>query len=223
VLEEDGENSIYVVTRWYRPPEILLNCRDYDGAVDVWLVDFRCIRYYFYYIIIRCHLCLPTPTEHRAVGCILGELLLRKALFPGDDYMSQLKLIHNLVGTQAPTDLDFITAERAKKFMLGLPRRAPTPMPSAVPACRGDPDLLDMMQRLLTFQPARRITVQEALEHPFLAANRVPESEVTAQFTFEDDFGFESEDPDSLDKDRLQTLMWEQMRLLHPYISPRHP
>ena len=35
-MEEDSEGSIYVVTRWYRSPEILLNCRNYGGEIDVW-------------------------------------------------------------------------------------------------------------------------------------------------------------------------------------------
>ncbi len=44
----------YVVTRWYRAPELLLSCDVYSGAIDVW-----------------------------SVGCILAELLLRKPFFPG--------------------------------------------------------------------------------------------------------------------------------------------
>ena len=44
----------YVVTRWYRAPELLLSCDHYSAAIDVW-----------------------------AVGCILAELLLRKPLFAG--------------------------------------------------------------------------------------------------------------------------------------------
>ena len=44
----------YVVTRWYRAPELLLECKGYDGGVDVW-----------------------------AIGCILGEMLARKPLFRG--------------------------------------------------------------------------------------------------------------------------------------------
>ena len=44
----------YVVTRWYRAPELLLSCRDYGAPIDLW-----------------------------SVGCILAELLGRKPLFPG--------------------------------------------------------------------------------------------------------------------------------------------
>lgn len=54
----------YVVTRWYRAPELLLNCSEYTGAIDVW-----------------------------SVGCILGEIMTREPLFPGKDYVQQLRLI----------------------------------------------------------------------------------------------------------------------------------
>lgn len=54
----------YVVTRWYRAPELLLNCSEYTSAIDMW-----------------------------SVGCILMEILKREPLFPGKDYVQQLELI----------------------------------------------------------------------------------------------------------------------------------
>lgn len=54
----------YVVTRWYRAPELLLNCSEYTAAIDVW-----------------------------SVGCILMEIIRREPLFPGKDYVQQLALI----------------------------------------------------------------------------------------------------------------------------------
>lgn len=54
----------YVVTRWYRAPELLLNCSKYTAAIDIW-----------------------------SVGCILAEILTRVPLFPGKNYLQQLLLI----------------------------------------------------------------------------------------------------------------------------------
>lgn len=54
----------YVVTRWYRAPELLLNCSEYTAAIDIW-----------------------------SVGCIMGEIVTREPLFPGRDYVHQLRLI----------------------------------------------------------------------------------------------------------------------------------
>ncbi|KAJ0914351.1 putative mitogen-activated protein kinase CMGC-MAPK family [Helianthus annuus] len=58
----------YVVTRWYRAPELLLNCSEYTAAIDIW-----------------------------SVGCILGEILTRQRLFPGKDYVHQLRLITEVI------------------------------------------------------------------------------------------------------------------------------
>lgn len=53
----------YVVTRWYRAPEIMLACHEYSKPIDIW-----------------------------SVGCIFAELILRKPYFPGDDYIDQVRL-----------------------------------------------------------------------------------------------------------------------------------
>ena len=85
---EGGELTEYVVTRWYRAPEIMLACQvrraacspfplrgsragaqEYTKAIDIW-----------------------------SVGCIFAELLGHKPLFPGDDYIHQLRLIVEILG-----------------------------------------------------------------------------------------------------------------------------
>ncbi|XP_074871007.1 cyclin-dependent kinase 3 isoform X4 [Carettochelys insculpta] len=61
---------VKVVTLWYRAPEILLGCKYYSTAVDVW-----------------------------SVGCIFAEMVTRKALFPGDSEIDQLFRIFRTLGT----------------------------------------------------------------------------------------------------------------------------
>ena len=51
----------YVATRWYRAPEILLGCKRYTTGVDLW-----------------------------SLGCILGEMLSRSPLFPGNSTLEQV-------------------------------------------------------------------------------------------------------------------------------------
>jgi len=58
-----------VVTRWYRPPELLFGAVDYGAAVDVW-----------------------------SAGFILGELLTGRPLFPGDSESEMIFLISELLG-----------------------------------------------------------------------------------------------------------------------------
>ena len=96
--EGNAELTEYVVTRWYRAPEIMLACREYTRAVDVW-----------------------------SVGCILGELLGRKPLFPGNDYIHQLQIIADTVGSPPTEELHFITSEKAMRFMKSQPRKKKVP------------------------------------------------------------------------------------------------
>lgn len=59
-----------VITLWYRPPEILLGVRTYALPVDVW-----------------------------SVGCIIGEMVTKKAMFPGDSEIDELFKIFRVLGT----------------------------------------------------------------------------------------------------------------------------
>ncbi|KAG2129199.1 Pkinase-domain-containing protein [Suillus bovinus] len=64
-----------VITRWYRPPELLFGCRYYSSAVDIW-----------------------------SVGCIFAELMLRTPYLPGESDMDQLKTIFRALGTPTEED-----------------------------------------------------------------------------------------------------------------------
>ncbi|GAU39835.1 hypothetical protein TSUD_68830 [Trifolium subterraneum] len=89
----DGEfMTEYVVTRWYRAPELLLCCDYYGTSIDMW-----------------------------SVGCIFAEILGRKPIFPGTDCLNQLKLIVNILGTPHESDLEFIDNPKAKWYIKSLP------------------------------------------------------------------------------------------------------
>ena len=79
----------YVVTRWYRAPELLTESQYYGPPVDLW-----------------------------SVGCILAEVLLRRPLFQGKDYMHQLEEIINVLGTPSDESLAFITNSMAKRAIM---------------------------------------------------------------------------------------------------------
>lgn len=59
--QEDEFKTEYVITRWYRSPEVILKASEYTKAVDIW-----------------------------SIGCIFAELLGRTPLFPGEDYLDQI-------------------------------------------------------------------------------------------------------------------------------------
>jgi len=189
----DGASSAplteYVVTRWYRAPEIMLACQEYTRAIDVW-----------------------------SVGCIFAELLARSPLFPGEDYIAQLRLICDKLGKPTEKDLDFVTSERARKFMMSLPNKPATPMSEVFPAFKAEKEALDLIKRMLEIHPGKRITVEEALEHPYLSSLHNPSDEPVADFHFS--FDFEHED---LPRERVQELIWKEIREYHPEIAEINP
>ena len=167
----------------------MLACHDYSKAIDVW-----------------------------SVGCIFAELLARQALFPGEDYIAQLRLICEKMGRPAENDLDFVTSDRAKRFILSLPLKSAVPMADLFPAHRNETDAHDLLKKMLDFHPDRRITINDALSHPFMSSLHNPDDEPCANFTF--DFDFEDED---LSRERVQALIWDEIREMHSDIPETHP
>ncbi|GJX80009.1 mitogen activate protein kinase [Tanacetum coccineum] len=82
VTSETAFMTEYVVTRWYRAPELLLNSSDYTADIDVW-----------------------------SVCCIFMELMDRKPLFPGRDHLHQLRLRVELIGTPSEAELGYSNVE----------------------------------------------------------------------------------------------------------------
>ncbi|CAI5723332.1 unnamed protein product [Peronospora farinosa] len=76
------------------------------------------------------------------------------------------------------------------------------------------PDALDLLQKMLVIDPKKRISVDDALAHPYLASIRNVEDETTATSSF--DFDFENE---KLTKPVLQKLIWDEMRHFHPEVG----
>ncbi|CAJ1005390.1 putative Protein kinase domain/Protein tyrosine kinase [Leishmania naiffi] len=154
-LDPDEQLSFGVVTQWYRAPEIILDAA-YSYASDVW-----------------------------SVGVILGELLLRRHLFPGktNDSANQLQLIFHLVGTPSKdifdADRSFGRAsQNAKNYALAYIEHRPCPstlvnLLSTAPALRHSaieavpPQAVQLAQQLLRFDPAKRPSADEALRHPW--------------------------------------------------------
>ena len=184
--DENADLTEYVVTRWYRAPEIMLGCMKYTKDVDVW-----------------------------SLGCIFAEMMTRKPLFPGQDYIDQLHLIMNALGIPSEEDLYFITNTRAKKFMAsefekrGSTTVAPKPLKGRFKEINDD--ALNLMEKMLTIDPNRRISVDEALSHPYFESIRSIDDETVASQVF--NFEFENE---TLDKKALQQCIWDDMLTFHP-------
>ncbi|QRV88767.1 mitogen activated protein kinase [Ceratobasidium sp. AG-Ba] len=137
--DEGGFMTEYVATRWYRAPEIMLSFRKYSTAIDMW-----------------------------SIGCILGELLGMKPMFKGKDYVDQLNIIIDVLGTPDEETLKRIGSVKAQAYIRSLPVKEPKPFKTLFP--NAEDQALDLLSKLVTFDPANRLTVLEALKHPYLDA-----------------------------------------------------
>lgn len=138
-----------------------------------------------------------------SVGCILAEMLGSRALFPGKNYLHQLVLILSVIGTPTPEDMECVTNEKARMYVRSLPYQHKVPFSTLYP--NADPRALDLLDRLLSFNPTTRVTVEEALAHPYFDQYYDPEDEPIAEHPFE----FEME-LDDLPKQTLKELIFQE-------------
>jgi len=131
----------YVATRWYRAPEILLGSHEYTKGVDLW-----------------------------SVGCILGELLSGKPLFPGTSTVIQLERIIEVTDKPTKSDIEDVKSQFAVNMLETLQDSDVRLLADIYPSA--DHNCIDLMTKLLLFSPVKRITAQEALAHPYFAAFR---------------------------------------------------
>ena len=157
--DEDPELTEYVITRWYRAPEVILCPSHYAKAVDIW-----------------------------SVGCIFAELLGRQPLFPGDHY--------------------FIQKKEAKEFFLKLVKRTKLTWTSLFP--NANPIALDLLEKMLTFNPKKRYTVDQCISHPYFEGLHDPEQEPITTSSF--DWSF---DAVKLTKENLQSMIYDESLYFH--------
>ncbi|XP_074534160.1 mitogen-activated protein kinase 12 [Halichoeres trimaculatus] len=91
--QADSEMTGYVVTRWYRAPEVILSWMRYTQTVDIW-----------------------------SVGCIMAEMLQGKPLFKGSDHLDQLSEIMKITGTPTQEFISKLESEDAKGYIRSLPK-----------------------------------------------------------------------------------------------------
>jgi len=143
-----------------------------------------------------------------SVGCILAEMLSGKPLFPGRDYHHQLTLILDVLGTPTMEDFYGIKSRRARDYIRSLPFKKRIPFIHMFP--HANPLALDMLEKLLAFNPTKRITVEEALKHPYLEPYHDPDDEPSADPIPESFFDFDKH-KDQLSKEQLKQLIYDEI------------
>ncbi|XP_014809140.1 PREDICTED: mitogen-activated protein kinase 13 isoform X2 [Calidris pugnax] len=115
----DAEMTGYVVTRWYRAPEVILNWMHYNQTVDIW-----------------------------SIGCIMAEMLTGKTLFKGKDYLDQLTQILKVTGHPGEDFVEKLEDKAAKSYIKSLPKIPKMDLSMLFPKANPQVDLLDKMLQL---------------------------------------------------------------------------
>lgn len=102
-----------------------------------------------------------------AVGCILGELLIGQPLFPGTSTMNQLDRILEITGRPSAEDIEAINSPFAATMLDSIQSSPPKNMKDIFP--KASDEAIDLLRKLLKFNPKKRLTAEQALEHPFVA------------------------------------------------------
>lgn len=151
ILQYDDQSAPvmteYVATRWYRAPEIVLGSNQYTKAVDMW-----------------------------SVGCILGELIIGKAIFPGKSTINQIELILDLLGRPTAEEIESMGAPSDYAILNSLPGKQKYSFSQFFKGASNE--ALDFLRRTLEFNPTKRLTVEQALKHPFVRQFHNPAEEL---------------------------------------------
>lgn len=140
-----------VVTLYYRAIELLLGEEVYSPAVDMW-----------------------------SVGCIMAEFILGYPLFPGENELDQIAKIFNLLGP--PTEEQWPgwrTLKHAETIQISHKAsnklREIFPKVSFIGAATLSDSGLDLISKLLDFNPSTRITAKEAINHEWFSESPLPQ------------------------------------------------
>ncbi|GAB4860480.1 hypothetical protein Ancab_035639 [Ancistrocladus abbreviatus] len=140
-----------VVTLWYRAPELLLGTKEYSTAVDMW-----------------------------SVGCIMAELLSNKPLFDGKTEIDQLAQIFKTLGT--PNEKIWPGYSKFPGMKVKFVHQPYNILHKKFPrtSFTGSPVLSDLgvnlLSKLLTYDPKKRITAEDALNHGWFREVPLPKS-----------------------------------------------
>jgi serine/threonine protein kinase len=199
-IDYDGLTE-YVVTRYYRAPEVVLTATEYTYAVDIW-----------------------------SAGCILGEMFLRKPLFQGRDCLDQVKSIISALGGLSFND-DLQWLERgtpAFKFIESCHpsdsrHKSKTDLWHQLEDLNANVEAQNLLKAVLQFNPKRRLTAEGMLEHAYLkgCGGRDRKAEVSARkalpvdWRFDSDFCYDDEgEPKEVDAQQFREAILESQSIV---------
>lgn len=111
-----------------------------------------------------------------SIGCILGELVGGQPMFPGDSTINQLEKVVEVTGFPSKEDMAAIRSKYTSSMLENLNVKERKSLAHLYPTA--SPEALDLLTKLLQFNPEKRISSSEALKHPFLKQFCNPEEEM---------------------------------------------
>ncbi|KAL8088347.1 mitogen-activated protein kinase 20-like [Apium graveolens] len=175
----------YVATRWYRAPEL-------------------CGSFFSKY----------TPAiDIWSIGCIFAEVLTGKPLFPGKNVVHQLDLMTDMLGTPAMDTISGVRNEKARRYLSTMRKKQPVPLSHKFP--NADPLALQLLQRLLAFDPKDRPTAEEALADPYFKRLAKADREPSCQPISKMEFEFERR---RVTKEDIRELIFREILEYHPQL-----
>jgi serine/threonine protein kinase len=145
-----------------------------------------------------------------SVGCILAELLRRKPFLPGSDTRNQLDITFEAFGTPNEELITAIPKPRLRKFLRSLPPKKPRQLEAFFP--KANPLAVDLLKKMMVLDYRKRITVDEALKHPYLKDLHYPEDEPIRELVPTIEFEFEKY---PLSLQQMKDLVYEEILLYH--------
>ncbi|CEL97900.1 unnamed protein product [Vitrella brassicaformis CCMP3155] len=142
-----------------------------------------------------------------SVGCILAELMGYRPLFQGRDTTEQLSQVVQLLGKPTPSQIAKISNARCRAFIEALPDIPPVNLRLLFPEASSV--AIDLLRGLLNFDPSERLTVSQALAHPFLDGLYCPTDEPERLPIDPSLFAFEL----APDPQRLRSEIWQEVLL----------
>eukprot|EP00826_Nyctotherus_ovalis_P014034 TRINITY_DN1386_c0_g1_i12.p1 TRINITY_DN1386_c0_g1~~TRINITY_DN1386_c0_g1_i12.p1 ORF type:complete len:268 (-),score=63.95 TRINITY_DN1386_c0_g1_i12:151-954(-) len=172
-----GEPNVsYICSRYYRAPELIFGESNYTTMIDVW-----------------------------STGCVVGEFMLGRPLFPGENGADQLVEIIKILGTPSKEQ---IIAMNPKYNEYRFPIINPYPWSKLFPA-KTDPLAIDFISKVLTYEPRRRLKPIEALLHPWFDELREQRTRLPSGGRLPDLFNFTEEEIRQASPEQLARLVPE--------------
>ncbi|CAK73445.1 unnamed protein product (macronuclear) [Paramecium tetraurelia] len=146
VIDQRGMNTSYVVSQYYRAPELILSHTNYGAEIDIW-----------------------------AAGCIFSEMMDLKVLFEGKNEGDQLYCIFQTLGSLKDIEMIYLFQHQSynqeiQKRFKGYEQKDMKFWLNKFSHIPNNELAIDLLLKMLQINPRRRITAKEALQHPYFQA-----------------------------------------------------